>query len=91
MFTNSKKSFVPVSEAIGALVLAGFGVRWEVQELSGYGKCGLLRITTAADSETVLNTFRDGSSYAIKVESVQDVLDHLSPPGAYVVTPIYGA
>ena len=71
MFTDKK--FCDVKLAIGALVVAGFQCRWEtVKEHSRV--TGTIVVETKDDTKSI-GTFRDGSSFAVKVELVQDLID----------------
>lgn len=74
MFTAKK--FCDVRLAIGALVVTGFQCRWEiVQEHSRL--TGTIVVETK-DGTKRIGTFRDGSSFVVKVELVQDLLDAMS-------------
>ena len=73
----SDKKFCDVKLAIGALVVNGFQCRWEAVK---YYDCliGTIMVETK-DGTKRLGTFRDGSSFVVKVEIVQDVIDDHSP------------
>ncbi len=72
----SDKKFCDVRLAIGALVVAGFQCRWElVQELSGL--TGTIVVDTKDGTKRIV-TFRDGSSFVVKVELVQDLIDTIA-------------
>ena len=71
MFTD--RNFCDVKLAIGALVVAGFQCRWEtVNEHSRV--TGTIVVETEVGTKRI-GTFRDGSSFAVKVEQVQDLID----------------
>lgn len=72
---NDKK-FCDVRLAIGALVVAGLQCRWEVaQEHSRL--TGTIVVETK-DGTTRIGTFRDGASFVVKVDLVQDILDAMA-------------
>lgn len=74
MFTDKK--FCDVKLAIGALVVLGFQCRWEVvQEHSRV--IGTIIVETK-DGTKRIGTFRDGSSFVVKVRLVQDILDTIA-------------
>ena len=59
--------------AIGALVVAGFQCRWEtVKEHSRV--TGTILVVTKENTKSI-GTFRDGSSFVVKVAVVQDLID----------------
>ena len=69
----SVKKFCDVRLAIGALVVAGYQCRWEtVREYSSVR--GTIIVETK-DGPIEIGTFRDGSSFVVKVELVQDLID----------------
>ena len=69
----SDKRFCDVKLAIGALVVAGFSCRWEIvtdhQSLKG-----TIIVETQIGTERI-GTYRDGSTFSVKVEVVQDLID----------------
>lgn len=71
MFTDKK--FCDVRLAVGALVVAGFQVRWET--VSEYSSVKGTIIVETNDGTKRIGTFRDGSSFAVKVELIQDIID----------------
>jgi hypothetical protein len=74
MFTEKK--FCDVRLAIGALVVAGIQCRWEVvQEHSRL--IGTIVVDTKDGPKRIV-TFRDGSSFVVKVELVQDLIDTIA-------------
>ncbi len=75
----SDKKFCDVKLAIGALVVAGFQCRWEtVKEHSSVR--GTIIVETI-DGSIEIGTFRDGSSFVVKVELVQGFIDDLQKVG----------
>lgn len=71
MFTDKK--FCDVRLAIGALVIAGYQCRWEtVKDHSSV--TGTIVVETEGGTKRI-GTFRDGSTFAVKVELVQDLID----------------
>jgi len=71
MFTDKK--FCDVRLAIGALVVSGFQCRWET--VTHYSSVtGTIVVETKGGTKRI-GTFRDGSSFAVKVEVVQDLID----------------
>lgn len=75
----SDKKFCDVKLAIGALVVAGLRCRWETAtNLSSV--TGTIVVETKNGSQRI-GTFRDGSTFAVKVDLVQDVIDDLQKVG----------
>lgn len=69
----SDKKFCDVRLAIGALVVARLQCRWEVvQEHSRL--TGIIVVETKEGTKRI-GTFRDGSSFVVKMELVQDLID----------------
>jgi hypothetical protein len=54
--------FIDYKLAIGMLVVQGFKVAWHNHQI-------------VVDGEPVLVCFRDGTTYKVKLESVQDLLE----------------
>jgi hypothetical protein len=71
----SDKKFCDVKLAIGALIIAGYQCRWETaKNLSSV--TGTIVVETKNGSQRI-GTFRDGSTFAVKVDLVQDFIDSI--------------
>lgn len=55
------KKFMPASTAIGKLVIAGFKVEFKNQQI-------------LVEGHNPVYTFRDGTDYAVKTETILDIL-----------------
>lgn len=73
----SIKKFCDVRLAIGALVVNGFQCRWET--IKTYESVHGTIVVETKDGTRKLGTFRDGASFVVKVEIVQDIIDDLLP------------
>lgn len=71
MFTDKK--FCDVRLAIGALVVAGFECRWET--IKDYNSLKGTILVETKDGTQRVGTYRDGSTFAVKVAVVQDIID----------------
>lgn len=71
MFSHLK--YVDVRLAIGELVMSGVGVRCDVERITPrIATCTLLDADT---NECIAPTFRDGTSWKVRTETVQDYID----------------
>ena len=71
MFTDKK--FCDVRLAIGALVVAGLQCRWET--VKDHSRLTGTIVVETKDGPKRIGTFRDGSTFAVKVELIQDLID----------------
>lgn len=72
----SDKKFCDVKMAIGALVVAGFQCRWEV--VQEHTRLTGIIVVETKEGTTRIGTFRDGASFVVKVDLVQDILDAMA-------------
>lgn len=72
MWSDSKK-FISVDVAIGRLVMNRLDVKWETEKTLGGGLVGRIVVGTKK-----IHTFRDGASFVVKKEIIQDLIDCVS-------------
>ncbi len=73
----SEKTFCDVKIAIGALVVAGFECRWET--VKNFDSLQGTIIVETQNGTKNLGTFRDGTTFVVKVAIVQDIIDDDRP------------